>query len=336
MVVCAVALSANEAGAAPAAKAKKGQSQIQTVLGPVPASKFGMALTHEHVLCDFIGADKTARSRWNAEEVIRVMRPYLEQAREKGVRGFVDCTPAYIGRDPLLLKRLAKETGLHILTNTGYYGAAGDKYLPKHAFTESADELAARWIREWEQGIEGTGVRPGFIKIGVDPAESSPPGLSEVDAKLVRAAARAHRRTGLTIASHTVQGQAALEHIRILESEGVDPKAYIYVHAHGEPDQKYHFEAAAKGVWISYDGLNAGDQDQHVRWTLAMLAKYPDRLLLSHDAGWYQAGEPVQKARDFNYLIDGFLPALREAGASEADIRRLTVLNPAKAFAVKK
>jgi len=263
------------------------------------------------------------------------MRPYLMQAKERGIQGFVDCTPAYIGRDPHILVRLARETGLYILTNTGYYGAAGDKFLPKHAFTESADALAARWIREWEKGIEDTGVRPGFIKIGVDPTEGSPPRLSQVDEKIVRAAARTHKRTGLVIASHTVQGVAALEQIRILEEEGVSPTRFVYVHAQGESKQKYHFEVAKKGAWVSYDGLNPDAQDQHVKWALAMLKKYPDRLLLSHDAGWYQAGEAEQKVRDFNYLVDRFLPSLRKAGASEADICRLTVENPARAFAVK-
>ena len=55
-----------------------------------------------------------------------------------------------------------------MITNTGYYGAAGDKYVPQHAYEETVDQLADRWTGEWEDGIEGTGIRPGFIKGGVD------------------------------------------------------------------------------------------------------------------------------------------------------------------------
>jgi predicted metal-dependent phosphotriesterase family hydrolase len=313
---------------------------IQTVLGPIRPAEFGFVLPHEHVLCDFIGAEKTGPHRWNADEVFRTMVPYLRQAKERGVAGFVDCTPAYIGRDVRLLQRLARETGLHLLTNTGYYGAANDKYLPAHAHTETADALAARWIREWERGIDGTDVRPGFIKIGVDPcpldkASGEPPKLSDVDAKIVRAAARAAKRTGLTVASHTVQGAAALAELAIFAEEGVSATKFIYVHADGEKDLSFHRQVAAKGGWVEFDAVGSRPADEHLKLILPLIEAYPDRVLLSMDRGWYNAGEPNGgKIRDYNALPDTFLPAMRAAGVSEATIRKLTVENPAKAFAV--
>ena len=148
---------------------------IQTVLGPIPPEKLGPTLAHEHVICDFVGAAETGRHRWQVDEVVRVMRPYLEQLKTRNFNGFIDCTPAYIGRDPRVLKQLAEQTGLHLVTNTGYYGGAGDKFVPKHAYDETPDQLADRWVREWERGIEDTSVRPGFLKIGVDePIRSTP------------------------------------------------------------------------------------------------------------------------------------------------------------------
>src|SRR5258708_30659563 len=137
-----------------------GRPMIQTVTGSIQASDLGMTLPHEHVMCDFVGAEKTSPDRWNRNEVVEKALPYLLQIKERGVKGFMDCTPAYIGRDPIVLKRLAQRTGLHIVTNTGYYGAANDKYLPKHAFEESAEQLADRWCAEWKGGIDGTGVKP--------------------------------------------------------------------------------------------------------------------------------------------------------------------------------
>jgi phosphotriesterase-related protein len=138
----------------------------------------------------------------------------------------VECTPAFLGRDAKLLKRLATASGLHIITNTGFYGAANDKYVPALAREESVQQLADRWIREFREGIDGTSIRPGIIKIGVDAGP-----LSEIDAKLVRAAAKTHLQTGLTIASHTGDGVAALEELEILKQEGVHPSALIWVHA---------------------------------------------------------------------------------------------------------
>jgi phosphotriesterase-related protein len=308
---------------------------IQTVTGPIRPAEFGFVLPHEHVLCDFIGAEKTGPHRWNTDEVFRAILPNLRQAKERGVAGFVDCTPAYIGRDARLLQRLARETGLHILTNTGYYGAAGDKYLPSHAHTETADALTARWIREWEKGIDGTDIRPGFIKIGVDPAQGEPAKLSDVDAKIVRAAARASKRTGLTVASHTGQGAAALAELAIFAEEGAPASRFIFVHADSEKDLSFHKQVAAKGAWVEFDGVGSRPAAEHLKQILPIVEAYPDRVLLSMDRGWYNAGEPNGgNIRDYNILPDTFLPAMRAAGVSDATIKKLTVENPAKAFAV--
>jgi predicted metal-dependent phosphotriesterase family hydrolase len=179
---------------------------VQTVLGPISPSELGMTLAHEHIMCDFIGAGETNRDRWQVEAVVKRMRSVLAQLKARGVTGFIDCTPAYIGRDPRVLKRLAQETGLHIVTNTGYYGGADDKFVPKHAYLRTADELADLWVQEWENGIEDTGVKPGFVKIGVDEIKSESDGLSAIDDKLVRAAAHASRRTGLAVTCHTGGG----------------------------------------------------------------------------------------------------------------------------------
>ena len=314
---------------------------LQTVLGPIPAGNLGFTLPHEHVLCDFIGADKTSRRRWNLSEVVVTMLPYLQQAQQRGATAFVDCTPAYIGRDVRVLRRLAERTNLALVTNTGYYGAANDKFLPPHAFSETPDQLAARWILEWERGIDGTDVRPGFIKIGVDPATETPaadgrlPRLSEVDAKLVRAAARASKRTGLVVACHTVQGHAALEEVRIFGEEGVPASRLIYVHADGEADPAFHRRVAEAGAWVEFDDIGSRPAEQHVRLVLPLLERHADRLLLSMDRGWYNAGEPGGGTiRPYTPLADEFLPLLRKAGVNEATVRKLTVENPARAFAI--
>ena len=206
---------------------------VQTVLGPIAADDLGVTLMHEHVLVDFIGADKVSRDRYDAEEAFRTALPFLKRVRGLGCRTLVDCTPAYIGRDAALLRRLAQASGLHLVTNTGYYGAADDKFVPRHAYTETAEQLAGRWTREARDGIEQTGIKPGIMKIGVDKGP-----LSEIDAKLVRAAAKTHLESGLSIASHTGDGTAALAQIDLLNSEGVDGSALIWVHAQSEPDGK--------------------------------------------------------------------------------------------------
>src|SRR5215813_4209961 len=111
-------------GAAPPAP------QVNTVLGARSPRALGMTLMHEHVLVDFIGADKVGPHRYNVEEVFQTALPHLKALRMTGCRTLVECTPAFLGRDANLLKRLSTASGLNIITNTGFYGAANDKYVP--------------------------------------------------------------------------------------------------------------------------------------------------------------------------------------------------------------
>ena len=284
--------------------------QVQTVTGRVSPADLGTVLMHEHVLVDFIGAEKVSPARYDPEEAFQVALPFLKQARELGCRTLVECTPDYIGRDPALLKRLSTASGLHFLTNTGYYGAAGGKFLPSHARTEMAEQLAARWIREAREGIAGTGIRPGFIKIGVDGAP-----LPEVNRKLVRAAALTHKATGLRIHQHTGSGAAALEALDILKAESIEAGAFVWVHAHSEQDSAIHQEAARRGAWVEFDGIAPDSVDRHVELVLRMKqAGLLNRVLISHDAGWYNVGEPKGgRFRPFDTLFTAFLPALRKA-----------------------
>jgi predicted metal-dependent phosphotriesterase family hydrolase len=309
---------------------------IQTVLGPIPASKLGRALVHEHVMCDFIGAEQTGRHRWQVNAVVKRMQPVLVQLKERGFTGFFDCTPAYIGRDPRVLKKLAEATGLHIVTNTGYYGGAGDKFVPKHAYEETPGQLADRWVREWNQGIEDTNVKPGFMKIGVDEAKGDPPKLSDIDEKIVRASARASKRTGLAVTCHTGGGPAGLVATRLFIKEGGIPARFIVAHSDGHGIH-INQQVGELGAWVSFDAISRQPLEQHLKLVTAMLEKHADRVLLSHDNGWYWVGqENGGEVRDYSYISDTLLPALRKNGVSEWVIRKLTVANPASAFAIQR
>ena len=303
-----------------------------TVQGPISVSEIGKSLIHEHILVDFIGADSTGYHRWNRAEVIKMVLPYLQEIRNSGCSTLIDCTPAYLGRDPLLLKMLSDSSGLNILTNTGYYGALNNKYLPSHTFRETAEQIAARWIREWQDGIDGTGIKPGFIKTGVNPGM-----LSDLHKKLIKAAAITHLKTGLTIASHTGPALPAFEELEILASEGVAASAFIWVHAQSESDHSTHVMAATKGAWISLDGLSDDNAEEYV----GMINNLKEngllhRVLVSHDAGWYKPGEPDGGSfRGYTALFTSLLPALKEAGYSEEELTQLLVHNPARAFEVR-
>ena len=304
---------------------------IMTVRGPIPVSKMGVSLIHEHILVDFIGADSITENRWDKAKVVERSLPFLKQIKKLGCQTLVECTPSFLGKDPVLLKTLSDSTGLNILTNTGYYGALNNKYLPKFAFTETADQLASRWTNEWINGIDGSGVRPGFIKIGV--ADGN---LSDLHKKLIIAAARTHLKTGLTIASHTGPAIPAFEQLEILQKEGVAPEAFIWVHAQSEKDLSTHIKAAKMGAWISLDGIGEDNLEEYV--TLIKHMKENNllgKVLLSHDAGWYHPGEENGgEFRGYSTLFEKLIPALKNEKFSEKEINQLCVINPSKAFKI--
>jgi phosphotriesterase-related protein len=303
-----------------------------TVLGPIPPEEMGVTLTHEHVLVDFIGADKISRDRYRADDAFAKILPHLKRVREFGGRTMVECTPAYLGRDPALLQRLATASGLRLLTNTGYYGAADNKFLPAHTFTESADQLSDRWLKEWREGIDGTKVRPGFIKIGVGGDT-----LSDLHRTLVRAAARTHRASGLTIASHTGPAKLALEQLDVLREEGVEARAFVWVHAQSESEPTVRLKVADLGAWVSLDGYGPAETKRYVE--ILKTLREGGRLkqvLLSHDAGWYRPGEPDGgQFQPFDALFTILVPKLKEEGFRQAEIDQVLVRNPAEAFAVR-
>ncbi|TAL65384.1 MAG: phosphotriesterase [Bacteroidetes bacterium] len=305
---------------------------IMTVNGPVPSKEMGTSLTHEHILVDFIGADSISELRWDKANVIGTVLPYLTQIKDFGCKTFIECTPAFLGRDPLLLKSLSDSSGLNIITNTGYYGAVNNKYLPEHAFIETADQLASRWVKEWEKGIDGTGIKPGFIKIGVADGK-----LSELHKKLVVAAARTHLKTGLTITSHTGPAIPAFEQIDILRKEGIDPVAFIWVHAQAENDLNNHIKAARMGAWIGLDGLDDNNVSDYIRMIKNLRENdLLNKILLSHDAGWYHPGEENGgEYRGYTTLFEKLIPALRNEKFSEKEINQLLVVNPSEAFKIE-
>ena len=310
-----------------------GVSRVMTVRGWIDASDMGQTLPHEHALVSFQPYAEWARQplAYDRDEVVSMVLPRLRRLRELGCRTFVEATPMQLGRDPALLRRLSEESGLHVLTATGNYAARENIFLPPHVHALPAEALARRWIGEWTDGIDGTGIRPGFIKLGFNGRP-----LSEVERKLIRAGALAHGETGLTIGAHTGPAVAAHEQLAVLEREGVHPSAWIWIHAQSERDSAQHIAAARRGAWIEFDGIDPRSLEAHASFVTRLRdAGLLDRVLISQDAGWYSVGQPRgHMSRSYEVMFTDFLPALRARGFSATDIDTLLVRNPAKAFSV--
>jgi phosphotriesterase-related protein len=167
-------------------------------------------------------------------------------------------------------------------------------------------------------------VRPRFIKTAV---RDGP--LEDVDRTLVRAAALASRDTGLTVASHTTAGVAAVQQLELFAEVGVPAERFVWVHAHVEQNPEFHESVAREGAWVEFDGLRPGAVDWQRRCVERMAAAgLLGRTLVANDSGWYHVGEPGGgEFLGYTFLHTELLPLLDASWH-----RQLLVDNPTAAF----
>jgi phosphotriesterase-related protein len=299
-----------------------------TTLGPKRAEELGMILPHEHVFVDLRTWDQPGYAQAQPADVIALMGPQLAAARAAGVTALVECTPVGVGRRADILRAVSAATGMPLVVPTGIYR---EPWVPAWA-QSAAEEVLYEWmLGELNGQIEQSGVRAGFIKLSAGDG-----GITNCEAKILRAAARAARETGAAIGSHTIRGRVARDQLDIIEGCGYTAERFIWVHASAEPDVVLNLELARRGAWVEYDWIGGDQADAlFVERIQRMLdAGLGGRLLLSHDRGWYDPAQPGGGApKPFTYISETFLPRLRAAGLDEPTLRMLTHENPFRAFA---
>lgn len=315
------------------------EKTINTVTGPIPLSEAGLFLTHEHVIHRF-GMDPQEPPLYDEKQIYDQVVPYLNYIKSLGVQTIADCTTAYFGRHVGILKELSKRTDMNIVTNTGLYGAADDRYVPSMVDDSTPDKIAEKWIDEFHNGIDGS-IKPGFIKTAIDSGS-----LSETDQKLVNTAAITSKETGLTAAIHTGGNmKGAREEMEIFTHHGVGLDSWIWVHAQGA-DKQATIEAAKKGAWISIDDLRQPYFDFKSRKPfesnsleddLKILLEFKkqgllNRVLLSHDGTSFPPEGTMKQ--HFDVLVKSFIPMMKAAGLSDEEVHLITVENPARAMAI--
>jgi phosphotriesterase-related protein len=309
-------------------------TSIHTIKGPVEIEALGLILPHEHLFTDLRGPHVPDYAQGEASAVVQVVGPHLADAAAVGVTALVECSTVGVGRNLAMLQSLAEATPIHIVAPTGVYR---DAYIPTALRETSEGELVDLWTRELTEGIEGTSIRAGFIKLAM-----SDDGPTALEIRNLKAAARASQNTGAVIAIHTIGGRIAREEMNILEEAGLDLQRFIWVHAQTEPDVSVLKEAAQRGAYVELDTVGAPFQSQPVLLETAIdliESDLTDHLLLSHDAGWYNParpeGLPEDGYRGYTALVREFVPELLQRGISEEQVLQITVHNPARAFAFR-
>jgi phosphotriesterase-related protein len=302
-------------------------AQLITTLGPKGAGELGMILPHEHIFVDLRTSDQPSYGQADPQDVIRLMAPEIDKVRAAGVTAIVDCAPAGVGRRADILMAVSEATRFPLVVPTGIYR---EPWVPPWAHEAREDRLHEWMLGELQGEIEGSGVQAAWIKLS-----AGDDGITAVETKILRAAARAAAATGAVIGSHTRRGRVLRDQLDIVEQAGYTPQRFIWIHAQND-EFELNLEMARRGAWIEYDAIGSdGRDDFYLERIQRMLdAGLGEQVLLSHDRGWYDPAQPGGGVpRPFTYLSEQFLPKLRAAGVDEAAIEQLTCSNPFQAFA---
>lgn len=302
-------------------------AQLITTLGPRSRDQLGMILPHEHVFVDLRTPDQPGYAEAEAADVVKLMAPEIERIKALGITALVECSTGGVGRRADMDLAVSKATDFPIVVPTGNYR---EPWIPAWVREASEAALEAWMLAELEDQIEDTGVKAGWVKLS-----AGDDGITELEARILRAAARAAKKTNAVIGSHTIKGRVVMDQLDIIEAEGGSAERFISIHTQEEKDFALNLAVARRGAWIEYDHVGRGDDDEIVELILRVLdAGYARQLLLSHDRGWFDPALPGGGTpTPYTHLSEVLLPRLRARGVDEATIVQLTHTNPFNAFA---
>jgi phosphotriesterase-related protein len=302
------------------------QRALFTTLGPLTRDKLGMILPHEHVYVDLRTPDQPGYASGNAEDVVRLMAPEIEAIKRLGITALVECTTGGVGRRADFDLAVSKATNFPIVVPTGNYR---EPWIPDWVRDASEAELEAWMLRELNERLDEADYKAGWIKIS-----AGDDGITPLEAKILRAAARASKATGAIIGSHTIKGRVVMDQLDIIEKEGGDLSRFISIHTQLEKDAALNYAVAERGAWIEFDNISwVPDEDLLPRILDVIKRGKTSQLLLSHDNGWFDPAKPAGGVpRPYTTLSLSLLPKLEAAGIDEATVTQLTHDNPFNAF----
>ena len=308
---------------------------VETLRGPVETADLGFTLMHEHVFVLGQGVPENFPSVWDEEKETAYAREKLAELAGVGVSTIVDLTVMGLGRDIPRLREVVGEIPVNIIVATGIYTY---NELPQYFQNRDEDAMAELFVRDITEGIQGTEVKAAILKCATDE-----PGLTPGVEKVLRAVARAHRSTGVPISTHTHPGtKRGLEQQRVFKEEGVDLGRVVIGHSGDSEDIDYLRALIDAGSYIGMDRFGL-DHLLPTDKRVAIIARlcelgHAGRMVLSHDANCYIDWFPMELIRNsvpnwhFRHISEDVLPALREAGVTDEQIRAMTTENPRRIF----
>ncbi len=307
-------------------------AMIYTLNGPVDAADLGPTLPHEHLPLHYQAWDKEDFEPGSKYIVREWYVPLLDDLASTPFRTLVDVSPIGHGRDIAFRKELVGERDLNVVMCTGFYI---DSHQPEWAKEKSAEELAEFLVNELEEGIDGTDVRAGIIKLAPDVKSGQ-------SRKVCRAAAMASQRTGARITTHSCGVNRA--NFDLLTGFGAAPENIYIGHADFADFEQNEYVCKQGGhvLFTTWDlDYMIPEKKMYQRFAELVKKGYVDHCLMSVDFAImvHDPGKPTflswtlygVEHRTHTYLHKHVIPELKQAhGLSDEEIRIITEDNPRK------
>jgi phosphotriesterase-related protein len=318
-------------------------AKINTVRGQLDSARLGTTLMHEHVFVLSAEIMQNFPEGWGDEERrVQEAIARLNELKSRGVDSIVDLTVIGLGRYIPRIQRIAEQTEINIIVATGVY-TYNDVPMYFH-FQGPGTELGGpefmddMFVKDIEEGIAGTEVKAAILKCATDE-----PGLTPGVERVLRAVARAHRRTGVPISTHThARTRRGLEQQRVFEEEGVDLSRVVIGHSGDTTDTGYLEELIARGSYIGMDrfGIDVLLPFEDRVNTVARMCErgHADKMVLSQDAACFNDWLPeamlpvVLPNWHYMHIHNDVIPALKERGVTDDQIKTMLVGNPRRIF----
>jgi len=307
---------------------------ISSVTGPIDTANLGMTYMHEHMMIGTPGFYHSYPHLWKHDEFLNKAIHDVKAAYDRGIRTIVDLTPSDFHRDVRFVREIAQKTGMQIIVATGIYWKS-TWYFEGHPI----EDLATLLTHDILFGIQNTDIKAGILKVATDE-----PGVTEVNERALRAVARAHRRTGVPISTHTnAHKKVGLQQQEIFKSEGVDLGRVIIGHSGDSTDLGYLEALIQAGSYIGMDRFGLYIEglpgfEERVDTIVKLCERgYADRMVLSHDAGcifdWLPSEflYPLSKW-NFTHIMDDVVPELQRRGVRKEQIDQMLIHNPRTIF----
>ncbi len=316
---------------------------VSSVAGQIELRDLGRTLMHEHLVIGFPGwASDTRVPAPDFRNMVAACVDRVEELKSAGFSTLVDPCPNDLGRDIDLMGEVAARTGFNVIFATGLYNKAhgGAPYweMAQQFDPDCEQRLRDMFIEEITDGVRGSGIKPGVLKV----ATGAPP-FSSYERMVFRAAAAASLATGTPIITHT-DGILGDEQVRYLAETGLPLGRAIIGHSCCNADHDYHLEIVDSGAFIGFDrfGWEIMLPDSvRVASLVALIQKgYLNQIIVSHDSVccWLGAMLPPALADEIKEATSPLrfsrviAPMLREAGVTDDQIDVMLTANPRAFF----